>query len=96
MSLKFKWHLREAARFLLSIPFMTTACLIAAIVIRASEFREFGLGMYPGLTLPKELTVPWAVDTFWQLSVAPLLLYFPFTLAIDALIRRYVLKLNQF
>ena len=95
MSLSIKWHLREAARFILSIPFMTTSILIATIAIRMMQFHEMGLNMYPGLETPKNLTLVWALDVFWSNSLAPLLPCFLFTLAADALIRRYLLRINE-
>ncbi len=95
MSIKTKWHLKEIARTVLSIPFMTTIILLAVIIIRMKQFSEMGLSMYPGIRIPKTYSLEYALGTFWDLSLSPLLLYFIPTLIIDACIRRFVLVLNE-
>jgi len=95
MSLKLKWHLREIARTVLSIPFMTTAFLIVLIMIRFTQFRHLGLGMYEGFQIPKHYSLDFALDTFWDQSIAPLLPLFIPAVIFDAIIRRLVLKLNE-
>jgi hypothetical protein len=95
MSLKEKWHLKEIARYLLSIPFSFTALLLMMIAFRMMNFHDQGLAMYPDLRIPKTFPLGYALDTFWCLSLAPLLPGFLLTLPIDALVRRYALHLNQ-
>jgi len=95
MNLKLKWHLKEAARYLLSIPFTLTAALLALIAIRVMQFHSMGLGMYPDLVVPKQFPINWALDQFWEQSLLPLLPLFFFTLPIDSLMRRFAWKLGE-
>ena len=83
------------ARYLISIPFSTTAFLLAIIAFRMMNFHDQGLGMYPGLEIPKNYDLQWALDTFWYFSMRPLMVFFLITLPLDATIRRYGLHLNQ-
>ena len=95
MNLKIKWHLKEAGRALLAIPFSATVLVLVVITIRMRQFHVMGLEMYPELSYPKTFQLTWALDQFWSLSLAPLLPYFLVTLPFDVLVRRYVLHLNE-
>ena len=95
MSLKLKWHLKEAGRYLLSVPFSLTAVLLVVIAIRVMRFHRYGLDMYPELSVPKIFAIDWALDQFWTRSLAPLLPFFLMTLPLDVLVRRFGLGLNE-
>ncbi|MBS1960872.1 MAG: hypothetical protein JST04_01545 [Bdellovibrionales bacterium] len=95
MSMKLKWDLREVFRYLISIPFSLTGMLISWCAILMMKFHTYGIGMYPGLRIPKKYSLQWALDQFWERSLYPVAFWIWLTLILDALLRRYAFRLNQ-
>ncbi len=94
-SLKTKWELRQLGLSFLSCFLCSTSVLLALIVIRAYQYSQCGLDLYPDLEFPKRISVDLLLSTFWDQSVWPLLPWVPVCFAFDTILRRYIYGLNQ-
>ncbi len=94
MNLKTKYLLVQVGRTILSLGCSATVWVAGTILIRSKQFMEYGLGMYPGLKIPKSVTIPQAVHFFYEQSVADMLLYLLVAIMADCLIRKFVLRIE--
>jgi hypothetical protein len=93
MDLEMKWHSRQVVRALASLPFSLTALLGAWCIFQLFKFHEYGLGMFPGLNIPKNFDSTYPFRVLWYFRLGPVAPWFLATVPIDVLIRRFGYKL---
>jgi hypothetical protein len=94
MNLKTKYLAVQTGRLLLSFGCSATVWVTGMILIRSHQFMTYGLGMYPGLKVPKNVRIEEAVQYFYKWSISDLLLYLMAAIAVDCLIRKFLLRIE--
>ncbi len=93
MNLETQWHSRQVVRALASLPFSLTALLGAWCIFQLFKFHTYGLGMFPGLDIPRSFESTYPFRVFWYYRLEPIVPLFLATIPIDVLIRRFGYKL---
>ena len=90
MNLKFNWYLRNDVLSLISTLYSATFFVLMMMVIRYMKFVHYGLGMYPGIQIPKGgVTITQAVQYFDKTSIDPLVFWgLPIAVLVDVIIIR--------
>ena len=94
MNLRNKYLLIQTGRMLLSLGCSATLWVVGVAFIRFRHFAELGFNMYPGIQVPKYVTIPDAVSFFYRSSIEPLLNFVALAVVADIVIRKYLLKIE--